>query len=177
MVRNAMEAYLMENIVYNTDGSLSLSISETKTLLSEIYKIYTATGYVTGTYFSQLGDTSVDLENEVVISDVYVTKGNNSEFFENMVFQTADGIDMESILGYEVNIYFMEDVSGYRRNYISYCEPRKSVNEKHIIPADNIIEFTNEKIVYTDKNDKERTFNFKDSYTLVSKNGSSGEIC
>ena len=149
MVRNAMEAYLMENIVYNTDGSLSLSISETKTLLSEIYKIYTATGYVTGTYFSQLGDTSVDLENEVVISDVYVTKGSNSEHFENMIYQTADGIDMESILGYEVNIYFMEDVSGYRRNYISYCEPRKSVNEKHIIPADNIIEFTNEKIVYT----------------------------
>lgn len=171
MVRNAMEAYLMENIVYNTDGSLSLSISETKTLLSEIYKIYTATGYVTGTYFSQLGDTSVDLENEVVISDVYVTKGSNSEHFENMIYQTADGIDMESILGYEVNIYFMEDVSGYRRNYISYCEPRKSVNEKHIIPADNIIEFTNEKIVYTDKNDKERTFNFKDGYTLASKNG------
>mgnify|MGYP000818291386 FL=1 len=112
MVRNAMEAYLMENIVYNTDGSLSLSISETKTLLSEIYKIYTATGYVTGTYFSQLGDTSVDLENEVVISDVYVTKGSNSEHFENMIYQTADGIDMESILGYEVNIYFMEDVSG-----------------------------------------------------------------
>ena len=42
---------------------------------------------------------------------------------------------MESLLGYEVNYYYMEDVSGYRRDYIAYCEPRKDKNKEYDIMA------------------------------------------
>ena len=156
MVRNAMEAYLMETVVYRADGTADVRVSDSKTLLTETYKIKNETGYVEGTYFSYLTGSEVDLENEVII--------------DGTCYQFADGYDMEALLGYEVNYYYMEDVSGYRRDYIAYCEPRKDKNKEYDIMAKDIVSLTADKIVYNDANDKEKTLTF-DASTLISYNG------
>ena len=156
MVRNAMEAYLMETVVYRADGTADVRVSDSKTLLTETYKIKNETGYVEGTYFSYLTGSEVDLENEVII--------------DGTRYQFADGYDMEALLGYEVNYYYMEDVSGYRRDYIAYCEPRKDKNKEYDIMAKDIVSLTADKIVYNDANDKEKTLTF-DASTLISYNG------
>ncbi len=156
MVRNAMEAYLMETVVYRADGTADVRVSDSKTLLTETYKIKNETGYVEGTYFSYLTGSEVDLENEVII--------------DGTCYQFSDNYDMESLLGYEVNYYYMEDVSGYRRDYIAYCEPRKDKNKEYDIMAKDIVSLTADKIVYTDSNDKEKTLTF-DGSTLISYNG------
>ncbi len=65
-------------------------------MLTETYKIKNETGYVEGTYFSYLTGSEVDLENEVII--------------DGTCYQFSDNYDMESLLGYEVNYYYMEDV-------------------------------------------------------------------
>lgn len=156
MVRNAMEAYLMETVVYRADGTADVRVSDSKTLLTETYKIKNETGYVEGTYFSYLTGSEVDLENEVII--------------DGTCYQFSDGYDMEALLGYEVNYYYMEDVSGYRRDYIAYCEPRKDKNKEYDIMAKDIVSLTADKIVYNDANDKEKTLTF-DASTLISYNG------
>ena len=156
MVRNAMEAYLMETVVYRADGTADVRVSDSKTLLTETYKIKNETGYVEGTYFSYLTGSEVDLENEVII--------------DGTCYQFADGYDMEALLGYEVNYYYMENVSGYRRDYIAYCEPRKDKNKEYDIMAKDIVSLTADKIVYNDANDKEKTLTF-DASTLISYNG------
>ena len=156
MVRNAMEAYLMETVVYRADGTADVRVSDSKTLLTETYKIKNETGYVEGTYFSYLTGSEVDLENEVII--------------DGTCYQFADGYDMEALLGYEVNYYYMEDVSGYRRDYIAYCEPRKDKNKEYDIMAKDIVSLTADKIVYNDANNKEKTLTF-DASTLISYNG------
>ena len=156
MLRNAMEAYLMETVVYRADGTADVRVSDSKTLLTETYKIKNETGYVEGTYFSYLTGSEVDLENEVII--------------DGTCYQFADGYDMEALLGYEVNYYYMEDVSGYRRDYIAYCEPRKDKNKEYDIMAKDIVSLTADKIVYNDANDKEKTLTF-DASTLISYNG------
>lgn len=156
MVRNAMEAYLMDTVIYNADGTSEVVISDSKTLLTETYKMYTDTGFVTGTYFSTLTDVEVDLENEVLIDGV--------------CYQVADSTNAEDLLGYEVTFYYMEDVSGYRRNYIAYMEPRGDRNREYVINARDITSFTQNELVYTDENGRDKTFVI-DGTTAVSYNG------
>lgn len=156
MVRNAMEAYLMDTLVYNSNGTVDVQVSDSKTLLSETYKMHNVIGFVESTYFSTLTDAEVDLENEVMIDGV--------------CYQYADNLDMEALLGYEVNFYYMEDVSGYRRNYIAYAEPRGDKNREYTVDARRITQLTADSIVYLDDNDRERQFTLT-ADTYVSYNG------
>ena len=104
MVRNAMEAYLMETVVYRADGTADVRVSDSKTLLTETYKIKNETGYVEGTYFSYLTGSEVDLENEVII--------------DGTCYQFADGYDMEALLGYEVNYYLTKSIMKKERSQL-----------------------------------------------------------
>lgn len=156
MVRNALEAYIMEKVIYRADGSADAMLSETKTLLSETYKIESLIGTVDGTYFSYFSANEVGLENEVIIDGV--------------CYQFDTKVDMEALLGYEVNFYYMDDVSGYRRPYIVYCEPRNGKNSEIDVMAKDIISLTSSQLVYNDANDKERTIQIEPT-TEVSYNG------
>lgn len=171
LVRNAMETDLMESLVYTSDGAQSYTVAEGESLLTEVYKVNKASGYLTGTYYSMLRDGYLSLENEVMLSDVYAEDGDGSKYEGDVLYQTSAGTDLEEYLGYEVNVYYMEDVSGYRRNYIAYCEPRDGRNVRYDISAGNITEFTTERIVYSDENGRERTIKFKPDYTLFALNG------
>lgn len=172
LVRNAMDANLMEGLVYDSNGAQDLAVAEGKSLLSEVYKVKKASGYLSGTYYSMLRDGYLNLENEVMLSDVYAENGSGgSEYAGDVLYQTSEGTDLEEYLGYEVNVYYMEDVSGYRRNYIAYCEPRSGHNVRYDISANDITEFTNQKIVYSDNNGREHTINFKADYTMFALNG------
>ncbi len=168
MVRNAMEAYIMDTITYDSNGGQIQIIQSTKTLLSETYKMYTARGVVQGTYYSYLGNAEVQLENEVVISDVYAYNDTISES-NQITYQFSDSLDMESYVGYAVNFYYMKDVSGYRRNYIAYFEPRDSYNTVYDIDAKNITSLTSESLSYEDGNGRIRTIDV--SNAAVSYNG------
>ena len=169
MVRNAMEAYLMETITYDQNGGQLQVIQSTKTLLSETYKMISARGIIQGTYYSYLGNAQVELENEVVISDVYADIDYANNVAQGTVtYQFANNLDMESYVGYAVNFYYMKDVSGYRRNYIAYFEPRDSYNLVYDIDAKSITNLTNSELVYDD-NGRTRTFDL--SQAQVSYNG------
>lgn len=170
LVRNAMEAYLMESLTYNTDGSVNLIISQTKTLLSETYKLISATGTVTGTYYSYIDGSPVDLENEVTLTGVYADLSNEKNVsLGDVTYQFADTIDMEQYVGYQVDFYYMENVSGYRRNYIAYCEPREDTNTVYELDAKDITTLTRDTLVYTEANGRERTLNLSEA--AVSFNG------
>lgn len=156
MVRNALEAYIMDTIVYNSDGSAQAMVSDTKTLLTETYELINLRGYVEGTYFSYLSGAEVSLANEVMI--------------DGICYQFDENFDMEALLAYEVNFYYMDDVSGYRRPYIAYCEPRGSVNTEVDLMSRDIVSLSSENIVYNDKNDREKKITI-DAGTEVSYNG------
>lgn len=157
MVRNALEANIMDKVIYRADGTADAMISETKTLLTETYKIENFSGIVDGTYLSYLSGSEVGLENEVSIDGTCYQ------------FDTAN-LDMEALLGYEVNCYYMEDVSGYRRPYVVYCEPRKGKNNEIDVMAKDIVSLTSTEFVYNDANGNERTLQVQPS-TEVSYNG------
>ncbi len=170
MVRNAMQAYLMETITYTSNGGQLQVIESSKTLLSETYKMISARGVIEGTYYSYIGNTQVDLENEVVIANVQADINNSRNVPLNTVtYQYADNLNLEELIGYEVNFYYMEDVSGYRRNYISYCEPRNSRNTVYDIDSKNITSLTSTELTYNDDNGREHTINLTDA--AVSFNG------
>ncbi len=170
LVRNAMEAYLMESLTYNSDGTYNLVMSQTKTLLSETYKMISATGTVTGTYYSYIDGSPVDLENEVTFTGVYADYSDESnKYLGDVTYQFADAIDMEQYVGYQVDFYFMENVSGYRRNYIAYCEPRDDSNTVYELDAKDITTLTRDELVYTEASGRERTINL--SNATVSYNG------
>lgn len=172
MVRNAMETDLMESITYGSNGEQILKVSEGNSLLNEVYKINRASGYLAGTYYSMMVDGFLGLENEVLVTNVYKENlAYGSEYSGDVIYQTSENADLEEYLGYEVNIYYIEDVSGYKRDYITYCEPRAMRNQHYIINSDDITEFTNEKIVYSDESGKRYTINFRQDYTLFSLNG------
>ena len=153
MVRNAMQAYIMDTVTYDSNGGQIQVIQSTKTLLSETYKMISARGIIQGTYYSYLGNAEVQLDNEVIISDVFadVDNARNVEL-GTVTYQFDDSLDMESYVGYAVNFYYMEDVSGYRRNYIAYFEPRDSYNTVYDIDAKSITNLTNTSISYDDEN-------------------------
>ncbi|MCI5892706.1 MAG: S-layer homology domain-containing protein [Clostridiales bacterium] len=156
MVRNALEAYIMEKVIYRADGTADAMLSETKTLLTETYKMENLAGTVEGTYFSYFSSNEVGLENEVIIDGV--------------CYQFDTKVDMEALLGYEVNFYYMEDVSGYRRPYIVYCEPRNGKNSEIDVMAKDIVSLTSTQLVYNDANYNERTIQILPT-TEVSYNG------
>lgn len=156
MVRNALEAKIMDKVIYREDGSTDAMISETKTLLTETYKMENLVGMVDGTYFSYFSANEVGLENEVMIDGV--------------CYQFDTNIDMEAYLGYEVNFYYMEDVSGYRRPYIAYCEPRNGKNTEIDIIAKDIVSLTASEIVYNDARGNERKVQIQPT-TEISYNG------
>lgn len=156
MVRNALEANIMEKVVYRADGSADAMLSDSKTLLTETYKMENVTGTVQGTYFSYYAGGEVGLENEVVIDGV--------------CYQYDTKVDMEALLGYEVNFYYMDDVSGYRRPYIVYTEPRKGKNIETNIAAADIVSVSDTAIVYNDNNGNEKTISLNGN-TEVSYNG------
>lgn len=156
MVRNALEAKIMDKVIYREDGTSDAMISETKTLLTETYKMENLIGTVDGTYFSYLTDGEVGIENEVMI--------------DGTCYQYDTAIDMEAFLGYEVNFYYMEDVSGYRRPYIAYCEARNGKNTEVTVSAKDIIKLTDTEIVYNDARGNERTITVQPT-TEVSYNG------
>lgn len=156
MVRNALEAKIMDKVIYREDGTTDAMISETKTLLTETYKMENLVGTVEGTYFSYFSANEVGLENEVIIDGV--------------CYQFDTNIDMEAYLGYEVNFYYMEDVSGYRRPYIAYCEPRNGKNTEIDIMAKDIVSLTASEFVYSDANGNERRVQIQPT-TEISYNG------
>lgn len=170
MVRNAMQAYLMDTITYTSNGGQLQVIQSSKTLLSETYKMISARGIVEGTYYSYVGDREVDLENEVVIAGVQADINNATNVdLGTVTYQYPDNLNLEEYIGYEVNFYYMEDVSGYRRNYISYCEPRNSRNTVYDIDSKYISSLTSSEIVYNDQNGRDRTINIANA--AVSFNG------
>ena len=170
MVRNAMQAYIMETLTYDSSGGQIKVIQSTKTLLSETYKMISARGIIEGTYFSYFGNAQVQLENEVVISDVIAdVDGVKNVNLGTVTYQFADNMDLESYVGYAVNFYYMEDVSGYRRNYIAYFEPRETYNLVNDIDAKNISSLTSDHITYDDGNGRTRTIDL--SKAAVSYNG------
>lgn len=156
MVRNALEAYIMEKVIYRADGTADAMLSDSKTLLTETYKIENIIGTVEGTYLSYVSGSEVGLDNEVVIDGV--------------CYQYDTKTDLEQYIGYEVNLYYMEDVSGFRRPYIVYCEPRNGKNTETNIMAEDIVSISDTAIVYNDKNGNEKTINFS-ADTDVSYNG------
>jgi len=156
MVRNALEAYIMEKVIYRADGTADAMLSDSKTLLTETYKMENVIGTVEGTYLSYVSGSEVGLENEVVIDGV--------------CYQYDTKTDLEQYIGYEVNLYYMDDVSGYRRPYIVYCEPRNGKNTETNIMAEDIVSISDTAIVYNDKNGSEKTININ-SDTDVSYNG------
>lgn len=156
MVRNALEAKIMDKVIYREDGTTDAMISETKTLLTETYKMENLVGTVEGTYFSYFSANEVGLENEVMIDGV--------------CYQFDTNIDMEAYLGYEVNFYYMEDVSGYRRPYIAYCEPRNGKNTEVDIMAKDIVSLTASEFLYNDARGNERRVQIQPT-TEISYNG------
>ncbi len=170
MVRNAMQAYIMDTVTYDSNGGQIQVIQSTKTLLSETYKMISARGIIQGTYYSYLGNAEVQLDNEVIISDVFadVDNARNVEL-GTVTYQFDDSLDMESYVGYAVNFYYMEDVSGYRRNYIAYFEPRDSYNTVYDIDAKSITNLTNTSISYDDENGRSRTIDLTNAQ--ISYNG------
>ena len=170
MVRNAMQAYIMDTVTYDSNGGQIQVIQSTKTLLSETYKMISARGIVQGTYYSYLGNAEVQLDNEVIISDVFadVDNARNVEL-GTVTYQFDDSLDMESYVGYAINFYYMEDVSGYRRNYIAYFEPRDSYNTVYDIDAKSITNLTNTSISYDDENGRSRTIDLTNAQ--ISYNG------
>lgn len=170
MVRNAMEAYIMETLTYDSTGGQIKVIQSSKTLLSETYKMISARGIIQGTYYSYLGNAQVELENEVVVSDVIAdVNGVKNVNLGTVTYQFADNMDLESYVGYAINFYYMEDVSGYRRNYIAYFEPRDSYNLVYDIDAKNITSLTSSELSYDDGNGKVRKFDL--TQAAVSYNG------
>lgn len=156
MVRNALEAKIMDKVIYREDGTTDAMISETKTLLTETYKMENLIGTVEGTYFSYFSANEVGLENEVMIDGV--------------CYQFDTKLDMEAYLGYEVNFYYMEDVSGYRRPYIAYCESRNGKNTEIDIMAKDIVSLTASEFVYNDERGNERKVQIQPT-TEISYNG------
>lgn len=156
MVRNALEAYIMEKVIYRADGTADAMLSDSKTLLTETYKMINITGTVEGTYMSYITGSEVGLENEVMIDGV--------------CYQYDANTDLEKYVGYEVNIYYMEDVSGYRRPYIAYCEPRNGKNIETTIKAEDLVSITDSAIVYNDNSGREKTITLG-ANTDVSYNG------
>ncbi len=156
MVRNALEAYIMEKVIYRADGTADAMLSDSKTLLTETYKMENVIGTVEGTYLSYVSGSEVGLDNEVVIDGV--------------CYQYDTKTDLEQYIGYEVNLYYMDDVSGYRRPYIVYCEPRNGKNTETNIKAEDIVSISDTAIVYSDKNGNEKTISIN-SDADISYNG------
>ncbi len=170
MVRNAMEAYIMETLTYDSAGGQIKVIQSAKTLLSETYKMISARGVIEGTYYSYLNNAQVELENEVVVSDVIAdVDGVKNVGLGTVTYQFADNMDLESYVGYAINFYYMEDVSGYRRNYIAYFEPRESYNLVYDIDAKSISSLTSSELSYDDGNGRTRKFDL--TRAAISYNG------
>ncbi len=170
LVRNAMEAYILETISYDSEGGEVKVIQSTKTLLTETYKMTSARGIVEGTYYSYLNNAQVELENEVVISNVIAdVDGVKNVNLGSVTYQFADNMDLESYVGYAVNFYYLEDVSGYRRDYIAYFEPRDSYNLVYDIDGKDITNLTKTEMTYDDGNGRIKRFDL--SSAAISYNG------
>ena len=156
LVRNALEANIMEAAYYTQNGKEYRESD--KTLLSDTYQIEKADGIITGTYFSYYGNGEVNKEDEIMI-------GNTA-----FQYDTA-AMDAEQYLGYQMRFYYMDDVAGYRRSYVVFMEPRNGKNTLTEVKGQDVKKLNSQEITYYDpKTSREKTLPLT-ADTEVSYNG------
>lgn len=157
LVRNGLEANLMQAISYNNNGAVEVMTSNT-TLLEQTYKVRKETAELIATYFATLSGAEVDLENEIILDNVTYQIQNNSLF------------DPEDYLGCKVDFYYMTNVSGYRRSVVIFVESVSSPNYQTTIQARDLVSVTDSQVNYIDENGRDESINI-DDMTMISYNG------
>lgn len=148
---NALEVKMMEKVGF---GSNAEYIIGEKTLLKNKLNAEKISGQVSATSQSALNGTSSLNRDEVKI--------------DKEIYKLANGVDVTTLLGYNVNAYLQED--DYDDKYVILISPVASKNTELEISAENLEEITASQISYwKDKeNDKKATtVNLDDTKTMI----------
>lgn len=151
---NALEVKMMEKTGFGENAEYTVG---EKTLLKDKLNAQKISGQVTATSQSALTGSSSLNKNEVKIDDE--------------VYFLADGVDVTTLLGYNVNVYLQED--NYDDNYVILISPVASKNTSLEISAENFESINDTQISYwKDKdNDKKATIVNIDSDPKLIYNG------
>lgn len=148
---NALEVKMMEQVGFGENADYEIG---EKTLLANKLNASKISGQVTATSQSSLtGSSSLDKDEVKIGTEIY---------------SLAEGVDVTTLLGYNVNAYLQED--NYGDNFVILISPAENKNSSLEITADNFEAIGESKIEYwKDKdNDKKTTVaNLEATPTLI----------
>lgn len=134
---NALEVKMMEQTGFGEDADFVIG---EKTLLKDKLNAKKISGQVTATHHSSLSGTSALDKDEVKIG--------------SEIYSLAEGIDVTTLLGYNVNAYLQEDT--YGDDYVIMVAPAESKNSSLEISAENFEALTDSKLEYWKDKDTDK---------------------
>ena len=156
LVRNALNADMMDDYIYSTTGPTY--VYSDKTLLEETYKMVESTGILEATYYGYVAGDEVDQKNLVRIGAE--------------TYQVSDTAVVEPYIGYKVNFFYVDDKDVYSRPFISYMEAKDNDNTVIELGYEDIVSISNTQIEYSDPNTgRNKTMTVSPKTTSVSYNG------
>lgn len=139
-----------------TTGTIDYEVSDTETVLSELYNIRKFSGVVTGNEFTYLTNADSSLTDEQVAID-------------GVVYDTP-GYTYTTSLGRAVYYYIRTDADA--ENEAAYVEEIDRLNNVYTADSDEIIpsKLTDSRIYYEDENGKEKYIKLGDNIDVIYNN-------
>ena len=157
MIRNALDANVMQGVEYLTNGVARYEVVENKTLLLDVYDIKSDEAVVTATYDAYLSGDGIDDEGRVEIGA--------------SVFDLAEGYDINDLLGYQVKYYY-KDTDDLARPVVVFAEPSDDKTEVIELSAKDIADYDETRaIISYDDPETGKDKDVKINGALVSYNG------